>query len=92
VQILVTAWNDNFATAATAHVAAVLLQPAIGRFVFARRHATANRPSTLRILVSPNASGRRLVTRHRDQVTLRLWVTYTPTGGQSRSIGTYGIF
>jgi hypothetical protein len=92
VDILVTAWKDNFATAAAIRPPApVLLQPAIGRFVFARAHALANRASTLRILVTPNARGRALVAKHRYRVTLRLWVSYTPTQGRTRTIGYYGL-
>ena len=84
VDILVTAWNDN-----VAHIS--LLQPAAGRFAFARAHATSSTAKTIQIVVRPNAKGRRLVNRHRYQVTLRLWVTYTPAGGKSRSIGYYGL-
>ena len=84
VDILVTAWNDN-----VAHIS--LLQPAAGRFVFARAHATSSTAKTIQIVVRPNAKGRRLVNHHRYQVTLRLWVTYTPAGGKSRSIGYYGL-
>jgi hypothetical protein len=92
VDILVTAWKDNFATAAAIRPPTpVLLQPAIGRFVFARAHALASRASTLRILVTPNARGRALVAKHRYRVTLRLWVSYTPTGGRTRTIGYYGL-
>jgi hypothetical protein len=92
VDILVTAWKDNFATAAAIRPPApVLLQPAIGRFVFARAHALANRASTLRILITPNARGRTLVAKHRYRVTLRLWVSYTPTQGRTRTIGYYGL-
>ena len=85
VDILVTAWNDNLAHTAT------LLNPAPGRFVFARAKATTSKPTTLRILVHPNAKGRSLVEHHRYRVTLRLWVTYTPTHGRPRSIGYYGL-
>jgi len=85
VDILVTAWNDNLADAVR------LLQPAPGRFVFARAKAIAMSKTTLRIVVRPNAKGQRLVKHHRYRVTLRLWVTYTPTDGQTRSIGYYGL-
>jgi len=85
VDILVTAWNDNLAHAAG------LLQPAPGRFVFARAKAIATGKMTLRILVRPNGKGQRLVKHHRYPVTLRLWVTYTPTDGRTRSIGYYGL-
>jgi hypothetical protein len=92
LDILITAWQDNFARAANALAAApALLQPAIGRFVLARAHATTNSASTLRILVRLNARGRWLVAHHRYRVTLRLWATYTPSGGQPRSIGHYGL-
>jgi hypothetical protein len=85
VDILITAWKDNLA-----HTTG-LLNPAPGRFVFARAGATAHRAMTLRIPVFPNAKGRRLVKHHTYRVTLRLWVTYTPTNGRARSIGYYGL-
>jgi hypothetical protein len=92
VDILVTAWRDNFGkTAAIRPGAAVVLQPASGRFVFARAQAIARGPGTLRIPVIPNARGRLLVANHRYRVTLRLWVTYTPAGGHPRTIGYYGL-
>jgi hypothetical protein len=85
VNILVTAWNDNLAHTVK------LLNPAPGRFVFARAKATASGPMPLRIPVGPNARGRRLVKHHTYRVTLRLWVTFTPEGGRPRSIGYYGL-
>jgi hypothetical protein len=85
VDILVTAWNNNVARVTG------LLQPAPGRFVFACAHATASTAKTLKVVVHPNGKGRRLANHHRYRVTLRLWVTYTPTGGKSRSIGYYGL-
>jgi hypothetical protein len=85
VDILVTAWNDNLAGTAA------LLQPAPGRFVFARASAAAERATTLRIPVKPNGQGRQLVSHHRYRVTLRLWVTYTPSHGRPRSIGYYAL-
>lgn len=83
--MLETAWNDNLARSA------VLLQPAPRRFVFARKPRTAHHASTLHVRVSPNARGRRLVHHHTYRVTLRLWVTYTPTGGEPRKQGFYGL-
>ena len=41
--------------------------------------------------MNPNLRGRRLILRHTYRVTLRLWVTYTPTGGVQRKIGFYGL-
>jgi hypothetical protein len=85
VDILVTAWKDNLAGAAR------VLQPAKGRFVFARAHATAKKAGTLTIVVKPNSRGRRLVAHHRYRVTLRLWISFTPMHGRQRDIGYYGL-
>jgi hypothetical protein len=85
IDVLETAWKNNLAQSA------VLLQPAPHRFAFARQHTTARRASTLRVRVTPNALGRRLVHHHTYRVTLRLWVTYTPTGGKQRKQGFYGL-
>jgi hypothetical protein len=92
VDILVTAWKNSFAVAAGLPTPRpVLLQPGMGRFVFARAHAIAARATTLRILVRPNARGRRLVAHHRRGTTLRLWISYTPAGGHPGKIGYYGL-
>ena len=85
VDVLVTAWKDNLAASASR------LQPATDRFVFARAHAVARRAGKLRIVVSPDAAGRRLVKHHRYRVTLRLWVSYTPVSGHRRDFGFYGL-
>ena len=85
INVLETAWKNNFATAAA------LLQPATGRFVFARSHRTAGQASTLHFKVKPNQRGRRLVAHHRYKVRIRLWVTYQPTGGTQRKTGFYGL-
>jgi len=70
--VLETAWLSNRAHAAT------LLDPAPGRFVFARKH--------LKIRL-----GRKLIAHHRYTVTIRLWVTYTPVNGAQRKIGLRGL-
>jgi hypothetical protein len=85
MNILTTAWKNNLAQTTR------LLQPTPGRFVFARAHKTASGPGTLRILIKPNARGRELVAHHTYRITLRLWVSYTPTGGRQRDIGYYGL-
>jgi WD40 repeat protein len=85
IDVLETAWNDNLARAA------VLLQPAPGRFVFARAHRAAHQAGTLHVRVIPNARGKRLVHHHAYRVTLRLWVSYTPTGGKHQKQGFYGL-
>ena len=85
IDMLETAWDDNFA------VPAALLQPAPRRFVFARSHAVAQGQTVVHLTVRPNGRGSQLVGHHRFRVTLRLWVTCTPDGGRSRSIGIYGL-
>ena len=85
IDVLETAWNDNLARVA------VLLQPAPRRFVFARARVSASHASTIQVTVTPNARGRQLVSHHRYKVRIRLWVTYTSTGGIARSVGFYGL-
>ena len=85
INVVETAWKNNRARAA------VLLQPAPRRFVYARARRSAHRASTLRVRVTPNALGRRLVHHHTYRATLRLWVTYTPSGGKQRKQGFYGL-
>ena len=85
VDILETAWLDNFAQAAT------LLNPAPRRFVFARAHRGHTHGATVRITIKPNRRGKRLVTHHRYAVTIRLWVSYTPRHGSQRNVGIYGL-
>jgi hypothetical protein len=82
---LETAWNNNLARAAVA------LNPASGRFTYARAHVTARHRGTIKVKVGVSARGRRLVRHHRYRVTLRLWVSYTPQGGRPRSRGFRGL-
>ena len=83
--VLETAWRDNFARVAT------VLAPAPGRFVFARHHLVVSRAGAIRVIVRPNRRGMKLIAHHSYQVVLRLWVSYTPTGGKQRNIGLYGL-
>jgi hypothetical protein len=69
----------------------VLLQPAAHRFVFARKHARAPRQATVTVSVKSNSHGRLLVANPRYRVVLRLWVSYTPHGGNYRTIGFLGL-
>ena len=85
VDILITAWKDNIAGAAR------LLNPAAGRFVFARGHAHATHKGTLTLTVKPNARGQLLLAHPRYRITLRAWISYTPTHGLQRDIGFYGL-
>jgi hypothetical protein len=86
VEVLETAWLDNFKAGA-----ARLLNPAPGRFVFARKHLEIGKASTVAVTVKPNQKGRRLLVNHRYPVVIRLWVSYIPTGGNQRDIGMYGL-
>lgn len=84
IDVLETAWNNNLARVA-------VLQPAKNRFVYARNHVDAAGAGTLVLRITPNARGKRLVLHHTYHAVLRLWVTYTPTGGNQRSVGFYGL-
>ena len=85
VSVLETAWDDNLARAASR------LRPAPHRFVVARAQAVSGGAGVVRLLVRPNARGRHLISHHAYRVTLRAWITYTPRGGRSCSIGLYGL-
>jgi hypothetical protein len=88
VDVLETAWEDD-AKPNNKVVRPAVLRPAPRRFVFARAQTTGD--GLIRLVVRPNARGRRLISHHRFRVTLRLWVTYSPVGGQPRSAGIYGL-
>ena len=83
--VLETAWLSNRAHAAT------LLDPAPGRFIYARKHLKIPAARTSTVIVNPNKQGRKLIAHHRYTVTIRLWVTYTPTNGTQRKIGLRGL-
>ncbi|MDQ6804393.1 MAG: Ig-like domain-containing protein, partial [Actinomycetota bacterium] len=83
VDVLETAWNDNFATAAS------LLKPAPGRFAFARKHVEVHGAGTIHVTAKPSARGRKLIAHHAYPVSIRLWVSYSPTGGLQRDMGSY---
>jgi hypothetical protein len=90
INVLETAWkSDEVASAASA---SVLLQPATGRFVFARGHRVAIGAGRLPVKVIPWSRGKRLVNRHHYGVRIRLWITYTPTGGLQSKQGFLGLF
>ena len=93
VDVLETAWLSNLVHPALANHAhaAVVLQPAPHRIASARAHKTTTHPSNLTLRVTPNRHGRRLVAHHTYPVTLRLWVTYTPTAGNPYSVGIYNL-
>lgn len=85
IDVLETAWDDNLAQSAAA------LQPAAGRFVFARRAVDTSTTRTARLVVTPGTAGRRLLRRHRYGVTLRLWVTFTAGDSRAWSVAFYGL-
>jgi hypothetical protein len=88
--VLETAWISNEAKSAGNEATSAVLQPARRRFVFSRARFTLRRAGTLQAVVQPNARGRRLIRHHTYRVTIRLWLTFTPSGGRSRSEGIYG--
>jgi streptogramin lyase len=93
VDVIETAWDDNLVSGLplTAAARATALEPASGRFVFARASSPVASGGTASFTIAPNAVGHELVRRHRYRVTLRLWVEYTPVGGRPQTIGYYGL-
>lgn len=92
IDVLETAWIDNLDHAyqrLAGTSANVLLQPASGRFVFARSSAPVSQAGRIPITVTSNPTGALLIEHHRYRVTIRLWITYTPTGGSPEAIGYY---
>jgi hypothetical protein len=91
IDVMVTAWKSNLIHGALDARLFKLLQPAPGRFVFGRAHASATHAGTTQIQVTPNAMGRGLVARDRPETLVRIWVTFTPPHGRSHSVGYYGV-
>jgi hypothetical protein len=54
------------------------------RFTFAREHLSAVGAGTIHVTVHPNSRGTGLV-NHNAAIWLRLWASYTPTGGLQRN-------
>ncbi|MGO9901842.1 MAG: hypothetical protein ACLP0J_19660, partial [Solirubrobacteraceae bacterium] len=91
IDVMESAWKFNELTNKTEHI--VLLQPALHRFIFARKHLNTNSEGTIHVTVKPNPRGLRLVAHHQGgTLRIRLWVTYQPTGGTPHTIGYYGLF
>lgn len=86
VNVLETARKANLIAGA-----ARLLNPAPRRFVFARKHVKITKAGKTTVTVLPNAKGRELLEHHRHRVVIRLWVSFTPTGGKQRNIGFHGL-
>jgi hypothetical protein len=56
------------------------------QFVAGRARAIARRKQTLQVTIKPNGRGVRLVRHHQKLVSFQLQVTFTPTGGTTRSV------
>jgi hypothetical protein len=76
IDVLDTAGLKSFALAAD------IIHPPNGSFVFGSAHLLATRSRTLRVKVGLSDAGRLLLRDHRS-VTLHLWVVYTPLPGGS---------
>ena len=70
--------------------ARVLLQPARGRFAYARAHRRCKLAGTIEITLTPSKKGRRLLARDRA-FTLILTLAYTPTRGETRKKTIHGL-
>ncbi len=90
VDVLETARKSNETTTGKSAAAAPPQVPP-GRFVFARLHLNRSTGGMIGVVVNPNKRGTRLVHHHRGKVFIRLWVTYTPTGGSPNTIGRRGL-
>jgi hypothetical protein len=93
LDVLVTAWKDNIATrdSVAASAAPVRLEPAPGRFAFGRSWSLVSTAGSAELGVKPDARGLELVRHPHYPLRLRVWVTYTPTGGTPETIGYYGL-
>lgn len=98
IDVLITAWNSNVAhplTGLNPHSLLAtpvrLLNPAAQRFVFARASTSPAKRGTIRLTIHPDQRGRQLLTHHTYRPTFRVWITYTPVGGRSHSIGYFGL-
>ena len=91
VNVMETASTRALHPLAAAAAAPVALQPALGRFVFARGHRGFRARGQFHMRVSPNSRGKRLVAHHQHPVRIRLWVTFTPTHGPTLKIGFYRL-
>jgi 6-phosphogluconolactonase (cycloisomerase 2 family) len=84
LDVLETAWYATRARRAS------VLQPA-HRFASGHANAVATAAGVLHLSVGFSAEGRRLVRRRGHAVVLKLWVTYTPNGGNPRTVGFDGL-
>jgi hypothetical protein len=80
LDVLETAWYDARARPSA-------LDGAAHRFASARAHAVATGAGVLHLRAGFSAEGKRLVHHRGHAVVLKLWVTYTPTAGNPRTVG-----
>lgn len=66
-------------------------RPGSGRFVFAVTTRAVTGAGTVGLSVRPTTRGARLVSRHRHQVRVNLYVTFTPTGGTAHTVPRLGV-
>jgi sugar lactone lactonase YvrE len=69
--------------------AASLLEPGYRRLAWGRVTVRANAAGEVTVTLHPNKAGKRLLARHRAHgwaLNVRVWTTYTPTGGMPRSV------
>jgi hypothetical protein len=72
----------------TLRAQAAVFGPGPHRFAFARAHNVVATGGAIDLVITPTAAGRRalaLAHRHHRKLLINVWVTYTPTGGFSRS-------
>jgi hypothetical protein len=79
VTVLETAANDTLAAADTAQ------RPGTHRYTFGRLSRAITHAGSYHLRVSPGASGKRALRRHRRGFSINLWVTFTPKSGKPRT-------
>jgi hypothetical protein len=71
-----------------ANTASAQLQPGPHRLVWTRKNTTASKAGKMRIELRPGAAGVRMLRyarAHGWALHVRVWTTFTPTGGRARS-------
>ncbi len=74
----------------SASAAEVQLEPGFDRFVYGlHNNITITKPGLVHLVLHPTAAGERLVSSHAKYglpLHVRVWISYTPTGGATRSV------
>jgi sugar lactone lactonase YvrE len=73
---------------ATTHAHGTRLLPGSERFAWARQNATSAKAGAMRVTLHPDLAGTEMFRYARDHgqaLHIRVWTTYTPTGGSARS-------